>query len=215
MKENGDGIRAVILDYGEVLCHRASEMEMSRMAGMFGVQRTAFPALWEKNRGAFDRGDMTAEQYWSAVATDAGVRLSGEQMAQVFAWDIEMWARANDEMVEWLRRLRESGMKTGLLSNMHHDMIAYLRTNFDWLDQFDFVTFSAEVGLIKPDAAIYEHALRGLGVGAAEALFIDDREVNVQAARELGIRAVRFRGIGELRDELEGMGFGVLPGERS
>jgi putative hydrolase of the HAD superfamily len=211
MKEDGAGIRAVIFDYGEVLCHRASEEEMLRLARVFGADLKTFPALWEKNRGALDRGDVTAEEYWSAVAEDAGIRLDAAQMAQVCAWDIEMWARANDEMVGWLRRLRAAGIKTGLLSNIHPTMIAYLRENFDWLDQFDFKTFSAEVGLIKPDPAIYLHTLRGLDVQAGETLFVDDREVNVKAARKLGIRAVQFQSIGQLRGELEGMGFGVLP----
>jgi len=108
--------------------------------------------------------------------------------------------------------LRQGGIKTGLLSNIHPAMIAYLRENFEWLELFDFKTFSAEVRMIKPDAAIYEHTLRGLGVGAGEALFVDDREINVRAARELGIRAMQFRSVGELRRELEEIGFLILPG---
>ena len=122
-----------------------------------------------------------------------------------------MFGRANVVMVAWLRRLREAGMKTGLLSNIHPAMIAYLRENFDWLELFDFKTFSAEVRLIKPDRAIYEHTLRGLEVAAGEALFVDDREINVQAARELGIRGLRFRSVEQLRRDLMAIGFPILP----
>jgi putative hydrolase of the HAD superfamily len=122
-----------------------------------------------------------------------------------------MWGRANAVMVAWLGQLRRGGIKTGLLSNMHPAMISYLRENFDWLELFDFKTFSAEVRMIKPDPAIYEHTLRGLGVKAAETLFLDDREINVQAARELGIHALQFRSVAQLRQELEAMGFPILP----
>jgi len=122
-----------------------------------------------------------------------------------------MFGRANVVMVAWLRRLREAGMKTGLLSNIHPAMIAYLRENFDWLELFDFKTFSAEVRLIKPDRAIYEHTLRGLEVAAGEALFVDDREINVQAARELGICGLRFRSVEQLRRDLMAIGFPILP----
>lgn len=211
MTENGSGIRAVILDYGEVLCHRAPEDEWMRLARVFGADEKSFPEMWEKNRGAFDRGDLTSEEYWATVAEDAGVKLDASQMTKVCGWDVEMWGRANEEMVAWLRRLRAAGMKTGLLSNMHFDMIGHLRKNFAWLDEFDFVTFSADVRMVKPDAAIYLHTLSGLGVKADEALFVDDREVNVRAARELGIRAVRFVSVEQLRGELSGMGFKVLP----
>ncbi|MGA9552551.1 MAG: HAD family phosphatase, partial [Candidatus Sulfotelmatobacter sp.] len=208
---NSTGINAVILDYGEVLCHRASDEEFRRMAKLFGAEEKAFRALWEKNRGAYDRGDMTAEAYWTAMAEDTGASLDAEQLDQVFRWDIEMWASVNAQMVGWLRQLRRAGMKTALLSNMHPAMISHLRDNFDWLDLFDFKTFSAEVHLIKPDRAIYEHTLRGLGARAEETLFVDDREINVRAARELGIHAVRFQSMEQLRGELEAMKFSILP----
>jgi putative hydrolase of the HAD superfamily len=205
------GINAVILDYGEVLCHRAPEEEFERMAKVLGADKQSFPALWEKNRGAYDRGDITAEFYWNTLAEDAGTRIDRAQLEQIYKWDIEMWSRQNLEMVEWLRQLHRGGFKTALLSNMHPAMITYLREKFDWLEAFDFITFSAEVRLIKPDRAIYEHTLKGLGVTAGESLFVDDREINVNAARELGIRAVRFRSVAQLRNDLKEIGFPILP----
>ena len=210
-KDGGARIGAVIFDYGEVLCHRPSEAEFRRLADVFGADARSFQALWEKNRGAFDRGDITGEAYWSALAADAGVEIDARQLDEVCGWDVEMWGNANAVMVAWLGRLREAGIKTGLLSNIHPAMISYLRENFDWLELFDFRTFSAEVRLIKPDPAIYEHTLRGLGVAAGEALFVDDREINVRAARELGIQALQFRSVGELRQDLMAMGFPILP----
>jgi putative hydrolase of the HAD superfamily len=204
-------INAVVLDYGEVLCHRASDEKFDRLARVFGAEGNSFRPTWEKNRGAFDRGDLTAEAYWTALAEDSGIGIDAEQLEQVYKWDIEMWANVNAQMVAWLGQLRRGGIKTGLLSNMHPAMIDYMRENFDWLDLFDFRTFSAEVRLIKPDAAIYEHTLRGLGVKPEETLFVDDREINVQAARDLGICAVRFRSVEDLRKDLDAMGFSILP----
>jgi HAD superfamily hydrolase (TIGR01509 family) len=67
------------------------------------------------------------------------------------------------------------------------------------------------VRLIKPDAAIYQHTLRGLGVSASEALFLDDREINIQAARALGIHAIQFRSQEQLRKEMQAAGFSFLP----
>ena len=94
---------------------------------------------------------------------------------------------------------------------MPHEMVRHVRQEFDWLDQFDHLTFSAEVRLIKPDAAIYEHSLRGVGVAASEALFVDDKEPNVQGARAVGLRALRFRSVEQLRSDLQELGFPVLP----
>jgi putative hydrolase of the HAD superfamily len=207
----GGRIKAVILDYGEVLCHRPSEGEFQRLGKVFGAEGDSFLALWDKNRGAFDRGDMTAEAYWTALAEDAGAEVDREQMEQVYKWDVEMWGNVNASMVRWLEELSRGGIKTALLSNIPPAMIAYLRENFEWLDLFDFKTFSAEVRLIKPDPAIYEHTLRGLGVAAAETLFVDDRDINVRAALGLGIQALRFQSVAQLRRELAAMEFPVLP----
>src|ERR1700686_1182736 len=179
---NNPKIKAVILDYGEVLCHPPTVQEMGRMAAPFKMEPVPFRKLWDKNRLLYDRGDLTPEAYWSMLAKDAGTQPTPEQFAQLCEWDLEMWANDNPVMVEWLRQMRSAGVKTGLLSNMPHDMILHIRQKFDWLNLFDHQTFSAEVNLVKPEAAIYEHRGGGVGAAASEALFIDDKEQNVQGA---------------------------------
>jgi putative hydrolase of the HAD superfamily len=212
-RANPTKIKAVILDYGEVLCYPPAAQEMGRMAAPFGMDPVPFRQLWDRNRLLYDRGDLSPEAYWSALAKDAGTRLTPEQFTQLRQWDLEMWGHDNPIMVEWLRQIHSSGMKTALLSNMPHDMIRYVRQEFDWLNQFDHQTFSAEVSLIKPDPAIYEHSLRGVGAAASEALFVDDKEPNIQAARALGIRAIQFRSVEQLRSDLKELGFHILPAD--
>jgi putative hydrolase of the HAD superfamily len=212
-RSNPSKIKAVILDYGEVLSYPPSAQEMGRMAAPFGMDPIPFRQLWDRDRLLYDRGDFSPEAYWSALAKDAGTQLTPEQLAQLQQWDLEMWGHDNPAMVEWLRKIHSSGVKTALLSNMPHDMIHYVRQKFDWLKQFDHQTFSAEVSLIKPDPAIYEHSLRGVGVAPSEALFVDDKERNVQGARAVGIHAIQFRSVEQLRSELRELGFPVLPAD--
>jgi len=94
---------------------------------------------------------------------------------------------------------------------MPWDLVKHVRTNCRWIKNFVFQTLSTEVRLIKPDSAIYEHTLHGLGVSAAETLFVDDREENIRAARFLGIRAIQFRSLAQLKSDLEDLGFPILP----
>jgi putative hydrolase of the HAD superfamily len=104
-----------------------------------------------------------------------------------------------------------AGIKTGLLSNMPWDLVNHVRKNCEWMENFTFKTLSAEVNLIKPDPAIYQHTLHGLGVPAEEALFVDDREPNIHTARALGMHAIQFQSVAQLRDDLEAFGFPLLP----
>ena len=210
---NREDLKAVIFDYGEVLCHRPTPAEMARLAGFFGVGTDAFPALWERNRGPYDRGDLSPETYWSMLAQDAGTQIGPEEMKEICQLDNDMWSTVNSSMVEWACQLRSYGLKVGLLSNLHPGMVTHCRQQFAWLNDFDFVTFSAEVRLIKPDPAIYQHTLKGLGVSAAEALFLDDREVNIQAARALGIKSIRVQSMAQLRTDLKAVGFSTLPAD--
>lgn len=204
-------IKAVILDYGEVLCHSPTAEEWSRMAAAFNLDPLVFRQLWGRDRLTYDRGDVSFDAYWSKLARDAGVELAPEQLKEVGSWDLEMWGHVNSCMVEWMEQIRSSGIKTGLLSNMPIEMIRYSRQKFAWLKGFDHTTFSADVRLVKPEAAIYEHSLQGVGVAASEALFVDDKEPNVLGARAVGIRSIQFRSPKQLGEELAKLGFRIFP----
>jgi putative hydrolase of the HAD superfamily len=210
-RDESPDVRALILDYGEVLCYRPPSEEFRRMANVFGLSLDSFRARWEASRILIDCGDLTPEAYWLKFAEEAGIKLESEQVEKLCRWEIEMWSTANPTMVEWLLNVSAAGIKTGLLSNMPADLAGYVQDNFDWMNKFTFKTFSAHVKLVKPDPAIYEHTLRGLGVKASETLFVDDRENNIQAARALGMHAIRFQSVEQLRNDLEGLGFPILP----
>ncbi|MGA8735757.1 MAG: HAD family phosphatase [Terriglobales bacterium] len=204
-------ISAVILDYGQVLVRRPTAEEFGRMGEMFNVSSESFFELWEASRGPYDCGDLTAEEYWLKLAAQANSSIDRKQIEILREIEVEIWAHPNPGMFEWVSQLYTEGIKTGLLSNMPWDLVNYVRTKCQWMENFTFKTLSAEVRLIKPDRAIYEHILRGLGSSAAETLFVDDREPNVRAARTLGMHAIQFRSITELKNDLEALGFPVLP----
>jgi len=203
-------IKAVILDYGQVLAHCTAQ-DFGRMAEMFNVSFKVFYELWEASRGPYDRGDLTAEQYWLKLAAQSNTSVSREQIEILRQVEVEVWAHTDPVMLDWLSQLHAAGLETALLSNMPVDLMTYVLANFQWMENFDFKTFSCEVRLLKPDAAIYEHTLRGLGVAAAEALFVDDREPNIEAARRLGMRAIQFRTVAQFKDDLGALGFPILP----
>lgn len=210
-QQSGGQFRAVIVDYGAVLCHPPFPHEIARMSRALGVTPEQFPRLYAHGRDAYDRGDLTTKQYWEAVAREAGVELTPDVIDALGQWDKEMWSRANTEMTDWLAALRAAGYKTALLSNMQSDMIAHVRAKFPWLKDFDQQIFSSEVRLIKPDPALYRRALEKLGTRASETIFIDDREENVAGARAVGMTAFRFRSLPELRRDLASAGFRHLP----
>jgi putative hydrolase of the HAD superfamily len=102
-------------------------------------------------------------------------------------------------------------LTTALLSNMQFDMAAHARKNFAWFAHFDHQILSCEIKLIKPDAAIFRHTVERLGLRPQETLLVDDRQANIEAAREVGLNAIPFESVEQLRVELEKMRFEILP----
>ena len=208
-------IRAVVLDYGEVMCLKPKGQVLDRMAKLFGMEPAEFFEKYIPSRGPYDQGVVGPEEYWAEFAKRAGVNAGDELIAQLRAWDTEMWGEVSGEMTDWLARLDEAGLKTALLSNMQHDMAAYARKNFAWLKHIDEQVLSCEVGLIKPDPAIFHLTAERVGVRPEEALLVDDREANIASAKGTGMAGIRFQNLGQLRGDLEAMGFRILPNGQS
>ncbi len=204
-------IRAVILDYGEVLCHRPTPQDIHRMADVFHLDREAFPSIYAHSRNPYDQGTISMEDYWSNFAKNAGVELDGDLAKKVQLWDIQMWSNINATMTGWLKAIHTSGLRTAILSNMTHPMKAYMLENYEWLRYFDCHVFSCDIKVIKPDAAIYRHCLECLGTTPEATLFIDDREANIEGAKAVGIQAIHFQSVEQLRGDLEAIKFPILP----
>jgi len=204
-------IKAVILDYGEVICFPPGEKEFAAMAAVLGVAPGLFRGMYPVDRAPYDRGDFTPAAHWRRFAEKAHVKVASSQIEELRRLDVEMWSRVNPEMIRWIECLSEGGLKTGLLSNMMSDMAVHARQEFSWLNRLTFQVLSCEVRLVKPDRAIYEHCLKGLSVRPSETLFVDDNEANVRASRALGITSIRFQSMAQLREELAGLALPLLP----
>lgn len=185
-------IRAVLFDYGMVLCGVPDEAAWERMRSLLGVDAERFHAAYWRYRDAYDRGALNGAAYWRAVAKDLGREIDEERMNALFAADVEYWTRPNEAMIAWAAALQRAGVRTGVLSNLGDAMEAGLWARLDWLRGFAHHTFSHRLRMAKPDAAIYRYAAEGLGVKPEEILFVDDREENIAGARAVGMVAIQY-----------------------
>src|SRR5690349_11454597 len=143
-------LKAVVLDYGEVLCLPPTPDDVEGSARILGIGSDLFRNLWGRNRDLYDRGDLTPEIYWQRFAEDAGARLTAAQVQELAERDVVMWSRLNPNMVAWLEALRAAGVKTAVLSNMHIGMVQHARREFQWLNLVHCTTLSAEIDQTRP-----------------------------------------------------------------
>lgn len=136
-------------------------------------------------------GAVTAREWADAVAR-ALVAEHGPG-AEVAAEHYFAYAgRLDEEMVALVAAVRER-VTVALLSNATDQLREHLE-HHALLDAFDVVFCSAELGMAKPDVAIFAHAATVLGVAPEECFFTDDRPENVAGARAAGMRAEVFTG---------------------
>lgn len=155
---------------------------------------------------AMDAGRPFAEAV--AEKVDAFPEYEALIRAYFERWD-EMLGGSIEGSVEILAELHEQGRPLYALSNWSAETFPEALDRYDFLSWFDGIVLSGEVRVTKPDPAIYHHLLDAYRIEAEEAIFIDDREENVEAAREIGFRGIHFRSPDQLREALDGV---VLPG---
>lgn len=203
-------ISAVLFDYGMVLSNVPNDAHWRQLEQVLGADQEAFQAAYWKHRDAYDRGALGAATYWATVARDINKSLQPDILRALIEADTKVWTQPNLEMMGWAERLNRAGIKTGILSNIGDAMEDGVRRRFPALNEFTHHTFSHRLGIAKPDAAIYRHAVDGLGVPANQILFVDDREENIAAARESGMTAVQYVGHAEFVAEMQRLGLGGL-----
>src|SRR5436305_11328468 len=148
---------ALIFDYGKVLSISQQPSDMEAMARVAGIDAGRMHDLYWKYRAAFDRKDLSTEQYWDAVGREAGVSLLNGKLHEIVRLDNESWSRPNPVMVKWAADIRRHGIRTAILSNMPITLRRYLTEHAHWLRDFDYATWSCDVNAIKPEPAIYWH----------------------------------------------------------
>ncbi len=206
-------LRAVVFDYGIVLSGPPNAEAWAAMKRITGLPEERFAPLFWGDRQAYDEGKLTGITFWQKLLREAGLPL--DQADELNRWDGRLWSGVSLAMVDWQRALQQRGLRTAILSNMGDSVLEHILSQHDWIQRFDVLVWSYQLGIAKPDAEIYRHTLERLGTQPEETLFIDDKRENVEAARALGIRSIEYSSVEQLRAELIANGLGAelpLPG---
>jgi putative hydrolase of the HAD superfamily len=199
-------LRAVVFDYGIVLTGPPSAEAWAEMERITGLLEERFEPLFWANRHAYDEGKLTGIAFWQKFLREAGLPPNQEMVEELNRWDARLWTVQDPAMVAWQLALKQHGLLTAILSNIGDSVQVSVESAFDWIHRFDVLVWSYQLGIAKPDPAIYRHTLAELGTLPEETLFIDDKLENVEAARVLGIRAIQFFSVEYLRQELMAAG---------
>jgi putative hydrolase of the HAD superfamily len=196
-------IKAVTFDMGGVLTFTS----LGGIAAYGATLGLADDALTRYFRGdpmiaKLEVGEISGREFFKYVCTSAeeayGVRIDIREFAKYAARGEEL----NPEMIDLVAEVHRNHV-TALLTN--NAASATWRDTFPY-EHFDHILDSSEVGLRKPDPAIYQELLRRLDLAGDQVVFVDDFEENLGPATGLGITAVHFESASQCRADLKSLG---------
>ena len=201
-------IKAVISDFGGVLTTPLMDsfMAYQRESGIrfedIGKAMARVTHALDGRHPLFEleKGNLSEEEFLELVGSELGAPL--HTLSETYFRNLH----PNEPMIECMRGLRTRGLRTALLTNNVREWEPLWRAKLPDVDEiFEVIVDSGFVGMRKPEPGIYELTLERLGdgVGPSECVFVDDIEVNCEAARELGMVAIHFRDNDQAIAEIE------------
>ncbi|AYC99941.1 HAD family phosphatase [Neorhizobium sp. NCHU2750] len=197
----------IVFDIGKVLIHYDPNLPFSRIIPDAEERKWFFQNVcthdWNLEQ---DRG----RKWEDAEALLIAEHPDREEHIRAFRkhWH-EMVPHAYDGSVALMLELIDKGHDVTMLTNFAADTFVEARKIYPFLNATRGVTVSGEIGLIKPDVAIYERHAKDFGLAPERSIFIDDTLVNVEGARAAGWQAVHFKDADTLRQDLIAHGVSI------
>lgn len=194
---------ALILDLGNVLAFHDNTKLFAEMARAFDTTPEAMKArldggLWER----VNRGQLPGDSLRVELVQRLGKELTPKQWVDVWTCHFSI----NEPMVSMVQFL-VGQVKLVLLSNTHDQHVAFVRPQLPVLEQFDGLVLSCDVGLIKPEKAIYEKALSVAGTSPWKTAYFDDIKSYAIAATQVGMHGRVFTTVEQFQEDLAKLGF--------
>ena len=182
-------IKAVIFDLAGVVLFTIRGTFNSLLAERLNVQPEGVERVMNSpTNNLWDTGDISDDEFYTFLLKE--LNLPAEKKAAIQKFVIDDFY-VDQEMLTLVRELRKS-CTTALLTNFPAHLHDFMKRSWHMDGAFDHIIISSDVCLIKPDPRIYQLSLSRIGCLAHEAVFIDDRKVNIDAARALGIKTILF-----------------------
>ena len=197
-------ISALFWDNGGVILTNGWDRGSRRAAvERFRLDWTEFEDRHELMLDAFEKGEITLDEYLQRTVFYTQRSFSRDEFKQFMFEQSQQFPEA----LEFLGKLAHScSCLMAALNNESLEINEYRVRKFHLRDYFQAFFSSCYLGMRKPLAGIYQKSLKITQRNPAECVLIDDRGLNLECARELGMNTILFRNVTQLREDLKRLG---------
>ena len=187
-------VDGVVFDFGGVMTvsPKDDDWPVYAYCAKFGVDRAAVDRGWQRYRNLWDGGFISFAELYGRTFADAGATIGAAQLDVLWELDAADWFRTlRTDTLALMRRLKTSGKKLGVLSNLSPESYErlFVPRCAEYRALLDAEVISGLELLFKPEEPIYRLTERRMGLPPDRWIFLDDTESNVLAARAFGWRA--------------------------
>jgi FMN phosphatase YigB (HAD superfamily) len=196
-------VRAVFFDIGNVLLRFSSRQVLARVACAVRSHPLKLAKyLWKSDIGErIERGEVSGDQLYALFQSELGYKGTFAQFRMLWCDHFTL-----DRGSYAILKRTAKNVPTYLLSNTNALHIDFIRERYEFPNLVRGAILSHELGVRKPDPAIYHAALKLSGTKATETVFVDDLKPNVESASKLGFQAIQFRSAEDLRRRFDALG---------
>jgi HAD superfamily hydrolase (TIGR01549 family) len=194
-----NAMRAVIFDVGRVLVHWDPAATLAGLAEISQAGPAELRSLWGQSSHDLGTGALPAQAFHRDLIDRAGTDENWGRFYTAFCRGL----CRDDAALRYTAELAERGIPLGIISNTNAIHVQWLHAHLPELAHFRSVVWSSDVGLLKPDRAIYDLAVGSLGADPARTLFVDDLEENAAGAEAAGLAGWVHRAWGETISAIE------------
>jgi epoxide hydrolase-like predicted phosphatase len=200
-------IRAIFFDFGGVILKSFDGVDHPAIEERFGLEPKSLRLMVYRDSRymEFQVGKCTYDEWVASIRTTMDAQIP-DIASDVLKAYFEAEHSLNPDMVGLLRRLH-GNYTLGIISNNVPGMEDRMREQIpDLIELFDVRIGSGDVGLAKPDPAIFHYAMEAAGVEPHESVFTDDYHKHADAARSLGMHSFHFTGYEQFVEDLRSIG---------
>ena len=201
-------IKCIFFDMGNVLVYFSHDLMFEQMAEVADTTADDVRRILMTDglQWQFERGELTEQQFHDAFCTAIDREVNFEQL-KAAACEI-FWP--NTTVLPLLQSLKSQGLRLVLLSNTSISHLEFVQNRFNVVQYFDAFAVSFNAGVLKPERGIYQYALSMSGCLPGECFFVDDRDENILAARQMGIQAEKFTTADQMGRQLAKFGIKTM-----
>jgi HAD superfamily hydrolase (TIGR01509 family) len=191
-------IKAVIFDWGGVMCVDSDFYTARVLAKRYNLDVNKLNDSFEYIESKYTRLPDN-DGFFQEVIKENNLQISKEELEILFNQ-----TPTRREMLDLVKKLKSDDIITAVLSTQMKVRADYIKANND-LSNFDYLFFSNEMGVKKPDKEAFIPVLEKINHSPEKCIFIDDNQRNLDTAEKLGIKTVLFKNYDQFRKDFKSL----------